>query len=43
MTVNITLRLPEDLHAWLVEQAKANERSMHAEILWLLKRAHASR
>jgi predicted HicB family RNase H-like nuclease len=31
--IRITLRLPTNLHAWLVAQAKANRRSLNSEIL----------
>jgi hypothetical protein len=34
----LTLRLPDDLHAELVEWAKREERSMHSLILYLLRR-----
>ena len=33
----ITLRLPADLHAWLVAQAKADRRSLNSEIVHLLE------
>jgi predicted HicB family RNase H-like nuclease len=35
--VRITLRLPADLHAWLVSQAKAARRSLNSEILHRLE------
>jgi hypothetical protein len=33
-----TLRLPDELHSALVQAAKQDKRSLHAEILWLLER-----
>ena len=33
------LRLPVDLREWAEEQAKANDRSLHAEILRLVRQA----
>ncbi|MEU1821717.1 Arc family DNA-binding protein [Streptomyces abikoensis] len=35
--VRITLRLPADLHAWLVAQAKSARRSLNSEILCRLE------
>ncbi|MGW0966504.1 toxin-antitoxin system HicB family antitoxin [Streptomyces sp. NPDC002516] len=32
----ITLRLPADLHAWLVAQAKSSRRSLNSEIVYRL-------
>jgi hypothetical protein len=37
----LTLRLPDDLHAELVEWARQEERSMHSLILYLLRQALA--
>ncbi|WP_405647019.1 Arc family DNA-binding protein [Streptomyces sp. NBC_00019] len=34
--VRITLRLPVDLHAWLVAQAKSARRSLNSEIVYRL-------
>ncbi|MCL8015775.1 toxin-antitoxin system HicB family antitoxin [Streptomyces sp. AS02] len=34
--VRITLRLPADLHAWLVAQAKSARRSLNSEIVYRL-------
>lgn len=34
----LTLRLPDDLHARLKEASARDQRSMHAQILWLLER-----
>ncbi|MET9133744.1 hypothetical protein [Streptomyces antibioticus] len=34
----ITLRLPADLHAWLTAHAKANRRSLPAELVHRLER-----
>ncbi|MEU5715708.1 Arc family DNA-binding protein [Streptomyces sp. NPDC020403] len=33
----ITLRLPADLHAWLVAQAKTAHRSLNSEIIYRLE------
>ena len=35
----MNLRLPDSLHAALVQRAKQDKRSLHAEILWLLEQA----
>ncbi|MFI7138186.1 Arc family DNA-binding protein [Streptomyces massasporeus] len=35
--VRITLRLPADLHAWLVSEAKRARRSLNSEILHRLE------
>jgi hypothetical protein len=35
----LMLRLPEDLHAWLVERAEADERSLNSQIVFLLRQA----
>ncbi|MCW8377241.1 Arc family DNA-binding protein [Streptomyces justiciae] len=35
--VRITLRLPADLHAWLVAQAKSAHRSLNSEIVYRLE------
>lgn len=35
--VRITLRLPADLHAWLVGEAKSSRRSLNSEILHRLE------
>ena len=35
--VRITLRLPADLHAWLVDQAKSARRSLNSEIVYRLE------
>ncbi|MCX4642275.1 MULTISPECIES: Arc family DNA-binding protein [unclassified Streptomyces] len=35
--VRITLRLPEELHAWLTAQAKSARRSLNSEILQRLE------
>jgi predicted HicB family RNase H-like nuclease len=39
MTVKLTLRVPEDLHARLAAAAKADQRSLNGEVLWLLTAA----
>ncbi|WP_392967677.1 Arc family DNA-binding protein [Streptomyces sp. LN245] len=38
----ITLRLPSDLHAWLVAQAKAAHRSLNSEIVHRLEGERAA-
>ncbi|MFF1356325.1 Arc family DNA-binding protein [Streptomyces sp. NPDC058297] len=35
--VRITLRIPEELHAWLTSQAKSARRSLNSEILHRLE------
>jgi predicted HicB family RNase H-like nuclease len=35
--IRITLRLPADLHAWLVAQAKSARRSLNSEIVHRLE------
>ncbi|MEU9183215.1 Arc family DNA-binding protein [Streptomyces sp. NPDC048484] len=35
--VRITLRLPADLHSWLVAQAKSARRSLNSEIVFRLE------
>ena len=37
--VRVSLRLPKDLHAALVDQAQKDTRSLHGEILALLRKA----
>lgn len=37
--VRMLLRLPTDLHAELVERARRQERSLHSQIVYLLRRA----
>lgn len=34
----VQLRLPEDVHQWLVQWAAANDRSMNGQIVWSLRR-----
>lgn len=36
-TTRITLRLPDDLHEWLVGQAKSARRSLNSEIVYRLE------
>lgn len=36
--VRITLRLPADLHSWLVTEAKSAHRSLNSEIVHRLER-----
>ncbi|WP_329099338.1 Arc family DNA-binding protein [Streptomyces sp. NBC_01439] len=40
--VRITLRLPADLHAWLVAHAKSARRSLNSEILCRLEAERAA-
>ncbi|WP_371136057.1 Arc family DNA-binding protein [Pseudomonas sp.] len=35
----VVVRMPENLKAWLKEQAKANRRSQNAEIVYRLEKA----
>ncbi|MFJ2241481.1 Arc family DNA-binding protein [Streptomyces sp. NPDC087859] len=35
--VRITLRLPADLHAWLVREAKSAHRSLNSEVVYRLE------
>lgn len=35
---HVNLRLPDELHAELAEAARADERSLNSEIIWLLRR-----
>lgn len=38
----LTLRLPEELGAWLEQQARSNDRSLNAEIVSRLRRSRDS-
>ncbi|WP_432131163.1 Arc family DNA-binding protein [Streptomyces tendae] len=38
----ITLRLPADLHEWLVAEAKSAHRSLNSEIIYRLETEHAA-
>ena len=40
--VRITLRLPADLHTWLVTEAKAARRSLNSEIVYRLESERAA-
>ncbi|MET8327709.1 Arc family DNA-binding protein [Streptomyces sp. NPDC005181] len=40
--VRITLRLPADLHAWLVAKAKSARRSLNSEIVYRLESDRAA-
>jgi hypothetical protein len=35
----VALRLPDDLHLELVEWAKREKRSLHAQLLWIIQQA----
>jgi hypothetical protein len=35
----VGLRLPDDLHAEVVEWAKREKRSLHAQLLWIVQHA----
>lgn len=37
--VNLLLRLPSDMHATLTEWARREQRSLHGQIIYLLRRA----
>lgn len=43
MTVQVSLRLSEDLHRRLKAAAEADLRSLHSEVVWLLEEALATR
>jgi predicted HicB family RNase H-like nuclease len=38
MTKSINLRLPDELHEQLREQAETDHRSLNSEIVWLLEK-----
>jgi hypothetical protein len=38
-TINLTLRIPVDLHAALAEMAKAEDRSINSQVIHLLRRS----
>ena len=38
-TISLTLRLPEDVHAALVERAQLDARSLNGEMIFLLREA----
>jgi hypothetical protein len=40
--IRYTMRIPDDLYAQVKEVASRDERSVHAEILWLVRRGLAS-
>ena len=40
---NISVRIPDDLHALIKESADADRRSLNSQILWLLEAGLASR
>lgn len=42
-TKAITVRIPETVYVWLVEQAKKERRSLNAQIVLVLEDAHAHR
>ena len=37
--IRFQLRLPTELHEWVVKGAEANDRSMNNQIIWLLRKA----
>ncbi|MCI0383220.1 Arc family DNA-binding protein [Streptomyces sp. CNQ085] len=41
-TTRITLRLPVDLHEWLVAQARSARRSLNSEIVYRLEAERAA-
>jgi predicted HicB family RNase H-like nuclease len=38
-TINLTLRIPADLHAALAEMAKTEDRSLNSQVVHLLRRS----
>jgi hypothetical protein len=40
--IRFSLRIPDDLHAWLVEQGKREHRSLNSEVVHLLEAARAA-
>ena len=43
MAKNISVRMPDDLHALIKESADADHRSVNSQILWLLETGLISR
>ncbi|MBK3576099.1 Arc family DNA-binding protein [Streptomyces sp. MBT65] len=39
----ITLRLPDDLHAWLKDLAEREHRSLHSQVLHMLETGRPAR
>lgn len=37
--VAVGLRIPRELHSWLLQRAKIEHRSLNAQMLWLLEQA----
>jgi hypothetical protein len=42
-TKNISVRIPDDLHALIKESANADHRSLNSQIIWLLETGLAAR
>lgn len=40
--IRFSLRIPDDLHAWLVEQGRREHRSLNSEVVHLLEAARAA-
>lgn len=36
----ITIRIPEEIHAWLARQAKRNRRSLNAQIILVMEQVY---
>jgi hypothetical protein len=41
-TKNISIRIPDDLHALIKASADADRRSLNSQIIWLIEAGHAS-
>jgi hypothetical protein len=39
--IRFSLRIPDDLHAWLTEQGRREHRSLNSEVIHLLEAARA--
>ncbi|MFE7965245.1 Arc family DNA-binding protein [Streptomyces cellulosae] len=40
--IRFSLRIPDDLHAWLVEQGQREHRSLNSEVVHLLEAARVA-
>ena len=40
--IRFSLRIPDDLHAWLVEQGEREHRSLNSEVVHLLEAARSA-